>query len=156
VLAARDARQVVLDRLREARWPALVMLSLAIPGEDKVPPGALRLFDWAQARLPEELPGIRQLHRGDDALGPFSLWGAPQPALAAKQRCVALEAARPAARLLDLDVYPPAPGVLDRAALRLPPRPCLCCDQPARECIRAGRHGPAALASRAAALLAGP
>ena len=156
LLAARDARQALLDRLLAGGAPALVMLSLAIPGPEKRPPGAAPLFAWAAARIPETLPGARECHRGEDPLGPFAIWATPHDPREAKLRCTLLEASRPAARLLDLDVYSPSRGAIDRASLLLPPRPCLCCPAPARECIRLGRHGPAALAAHARALLLGP
>jgi len=157
LLAARDARQALLDRHLAAPGRTVVALSLAIPGEEKVPAGAAALFDWACAEALAALPGARPLGRTDDALGPFALLAVPAGSATpdeVKRRCVALETARPAARLLDLDVHVPGGGALDRAALALPARACLCCDAPARECIRAGRHGFAALVSRARELLA--
>ncbi len=156
LLAARDGRQLLLDRALGSPGPALLVLSLAIPGPEKRPPGAAVLFDWASARIPAVLPGARQRLRGDDALGPFAFWAVPLEPGDAKLRCVLVEASRPAARLLDLDVHAPTRGAIDRASLRLPPRRCLCCPAPARECIRLGRHGPVALAARARALLAEP
>jgi triphosphoribosyl-dephospho-CoA synthase len=72
----------------------------------------------------------------------------------AKTRCLAIEVSRPAARLVDLDVYSPEGASIDRATLHLPARACLCCEEPARDCIRLGRHGLHALEARARALLA--
>lgn len=156
LLAARDARQEVLERCGGEVWPggaALVAISLAIPGAEKTPPGSGALFAWAEAELARALPGLRLLHRSDDALGPFAVFAVPGDPPAVKARCVALEEARPAARLLDLDVYAPGVAPADRAALGLPPRACLCCGEPARECIRAGRHPFSELAARTRALL---
>jgi triphosphoribosyl-dephospho-CoA synthase len=132
-----------------------VALSLAVPGEEKAPPGADALFAWAAGEVARALPGARPLAAGADALGPFALWAAADAPAAAKARCVAIEASRPAARLLDLDVYAPDGAAVDRAALRLPARRCLRCDEPARECIALRRHGSAELAARARELLAG-
>jgi holo-ACP synthase CitX len=72
-----------------------------------------------------------------------------------KRRCVALEAATPVARLVDLDVYAPEGTPVDRSSLHLPARRCLCCAEPARDCIRAGRHPPAEVVASAIRLLAG-
>jgi len=158
LLAARDARQALLDRQLSVTGPAapalVVALSLAIPGAEKVPPGAAALLAWARAGALDALAGARVLCEVEDALGPFVLLAASGDAPSVKAACVALEAARPAARLVDLDVYTAPGAALDRAALGLPPRPCLCCDAPARECIRAGRHGFPALVARARELLA--
>ncbi|HET9554493.1 MAG TPA: triphosphoribosyl-dephospho-CoA synthase [Anaeromyxobacteraceae bacterium] len=155
LLAARDARQALLERHREAGGGrALVALSLAIPGSEKAPPGARPLFDWALGAARAALPGARLLHRGDDALGPLALLAADADPAAAKRACVAVEEARPAARLVDLDVYADGAQV-DRSVLGLSQRGCLACGAPARECIRAGRHRPEEVVARARALLQG-
>jgi holo-ACP synthase CitX len=60
--------------------------------------------------------------------------------LATKQRCVALEARHPFARLIDLDVYSAQGVQIDRSHLDLSGRRCLVCEQPAVECIRVKRH----------------
>lgn len=154
LLAARDARQARIDlALREARGSVLA-LSLAIPGEEKVPRGAAELFAWAAERVAETWRDARALHAGSDDLGPFALWDLAAAPREAKARCVSLEGSRAAARLIDLDVHSPEGECLDRAALGLPPRPCLCCDAPARECIILRRHSHAELARRALQLLA--
>jgi holo-ACP synthase len=154
LLAARDARQARLDEaLRAARGP-VVALSLAIPGADKSPPGAARLFARAAALVAERWPGARALHAASDALGPFALWELAAPPAEAKARCVSIEGSSAAARLLDLDVYSPEGACLDRAALGLPPRPCLCCGAPARECIVLRRHAYDDLSAAALLLLA--
>ena len=154
LLAARDARQAGLDARLGEGWPALVAVSLALPGPNKAPPGSAELFRWATGELARTFPAARELHRGDDALGPFGIWGVAEPPRRVKERCVAIEGAHAAARLLDLDVYSSAGAPVDRASLSIPPRACLCCGDPARDCIRASRHGSAELASRAATLLA--
>ncbi len=154
LLAARDRRQARLDAARAAGWPAVVAVSLAVPGERKAPPGAAALFGWGLARLAEALGAApATLFRGEDALGPFAVLGVEAAPGRAKAACLAVEAAHPAARLLDLDVLDPGGGAVGRAELGLPPRACLLCGEAAKACIRAGRHAGADLAARAAALL---
>jgi holo-ACP synthase len=154
LLAARDARQDAIERwVRPGE--TVVAVSLAIPGEDKTPAGADALFAWAVGELARALPGARCVHAAADALGPFGLWSTAGEPATVKARCVAVEAGAPSARLVDLDVYSPQGAPMDRASLQLPPRECLCCAAPARECIRVGRHGAAELADRVRALLAG-
>ena len=152
-LAARDARQVELERHLRAGSPSLVMLSLGVPGLDKTPPGSAALFAWAARRLAEALPGAKELLARPDALGPFAIWAATGAPAQVKERCLAIEAASPAARLVDLDVYAPDGSPVDRASLGLPPRRCLCCGAPARECIRLSRHPLHEVVSRAHELL---
>jgi holo-ACP synthase len=141
------------------RWlgagETLVALSLAVPGAEKAPPGAGALFAWAVASLAAALPGARRVHAAADALGPFELWRTAEDARAVKRRCVALEEASPAARLLDLDVYSPEGTPVDRASLDLPARRCLVCGEPARDCIRTRHHPPPDAVASALRLLAG-
>lgn len=141
------------------RWlgagQTLVAASLAIPGAHKLLPGATALFRWAVAGLGRAAPQARCVHTTSDALGPFALWCTPDAAETVKRGCVVLEGAVPAARLLDLDVYSPEGTPVDRASLDLPARACLCCGEPARDCIRARRHRQADVVASALRLLAG-
>ncbi len=155
VLAARDARQALLDAHRPSPGEALVALALNLPGPEKEPPGALELFAWALAQAAGRHGGARRLHSGADALGPFALLAVPSDSVAVKRACVAVEEARPAARLVDLDVYGAEGRQVDRAALGLPARPCLLCPAPAHECLRAARHPLPDVLARVGALLAG-
>jgi holo-ACP synthase CitX len=141
------------------RWlgggETLVAVALAIPGVQKTPPGAAALFEWVVTELSRALPRARRVHATSDALGPFELWCTDADAAAVKHRCVALETETPAARLADVDVYSPEGVPVDRSSLHLPPRPCLCCAEPARDCIRGGRHAPTEVVASALRLLAG-
>lgn len=152
-LAARDARQAELDRWLGA-GAAVLAASLAIPGARKAPSGAGALLRWAVAETTRGLSDARRVYATTDVLGPFELWCSNEDAAGLKHRCIAVEGAIPAARLVDLDVYSPEGTPVDRASLALPARRCLCCDQPARDCIRAGRHPQGDVVSTALRLLA--
>lgn len=141
LLAARDRRQETLDRHLAAGWPSLLFLSLNIPGADKCRPGSGELFCWALERLADAFPEQTLLERACDPLGPLAILGVRRTAVEAKLGCVTLETSHPAARLLDLDVYDNHGRQIGRAALALPPRPCLVCRMTAVECMRTGRHG---------------
>lgn len=153
LLAARDARQAEIDRRLGSGWPAVIAVSLGIPGPDKTPPGSLSLFTLGEHWLACALRDAKQLHRSDDALGSFAVWGTSDHPASAKERCLAIEAGSPAARLLDLDVYGLNGKSIDRSTLHLPPRTCLACAAPAGECIRLGRHPQAEVISAVYALL---
>ena len=71
-----------------------------------------------------------------------------------KRLCARIEAARPAARLVDLDVYDARGNRIDRTALGLPARRCLACVRPAAECMRLKRHEPEEIVQIADELLA--
>ncbi len=153
ILAAREARQELLDRHR-GTFPAFIFLSLNIPGEEKSPPGSTEIFAWALARLKAALPHLALLEKGNDRLGPFALLAVGQEATTLKRLCISLEESHPAARLIDLDVYDRSGIQIGRGSLGLPPRPCLVCHQPAVDCMRLGRHGYREVAARVEGLLA--
>ena len=156
-LEARDARQEELHRAlglaRAEQVGCLLFISTNLPGSDKHRPGLDALVGGALDAL-EQSVGLRVLVSRRDSLGPFHLATAQVPALEAKRAAVALEALTPAARLLDLDVYALDGRQIDRAFMGFPPRACLVCPEPARECIRAGRHPLAVLLSKVDDLLA--
>jgi holo-ACP synthase len=153
-LAARDARQALLEAHRPPAGLALVTLALNVPGPDREPPGALGLVSWALARLAAAFPEAQPVHSGGDALGPFTLLQVVGDPVEVKRACLDVEAAIPAARLLDLDVHGADGQPVGRAALGLPPRPCLVCPAPAVECIRLRRHPLPEVLDRVRALLA--
>ena len=71
-----------------------------------------------------------------------------------KRLCARIEAARPVARLVDLDVYDSRGARIDRTSLGLPARRCLACARPAAECMRLQRHELETIVQIADALLA--
>lgn len=154
LLAARDRRHAALLQALGHDGRATLFLSLALPGADKTPAGALHLFAWARQEAAAACGGLAGLREGFDRLGPFAILGSAMEPAPLKQICVGLEAIAPFARLIDADVYDPQGVAADRAALGLPPRSCLVCEAPARECIRLGRHDGAELSRRVHELLA--
>lgn len=154
LLAARDRRHAALLQALGQGRRATLFLSLAIPGADKTPAGALHLFAWARQEAEAASGGLAGLREGFDRLGPFAIFGSAMEPEPLKQVCVGLEAVAPFARLIDADVYDSRGTAVDRAALGLPPRPCLVCEAPAKECIRLGRHDEAEVFRRVHELLA--
>ena len=148
LLKARDQRQALLNSMFSDSFPATVMLSLNLPGEEKTGERAERLFRWGEQSLIEALP-ILEAYRKSDELGPFALYRTEMDAREAKLLAISLESGHPAGRLLDLDIYDAAGQPVDRAALKLPPRPCLLCPEAALSCIREKRHTSDALKERA-------
>ncbi len=131
-------------------------LSLNIPGADKTPPGAKRLFAWALAAIHEKQPDGGACHvvaETQDLLGYFALVRCAQAPLAAKRKAVALETMHQAARLVDIDVYRLSGEQVGRCEIGLPARACLLCDAPAVECMRTKRHDPNEVIARAHELL---
>jgi triphosphoribosyl-dephospho-CoA synthase len=151
-LEARDARQRALTRLLGEAHASVLMLSTNVPGARKHRPGLAALVQGAVAELDSAI-GLELRVSGRDLLGPYHLAVSPVPPADAKRAALALEARHPGARLLDLDVYRADGSPLDRASLGLPPRPCLVCGEPARECILLKRHPTPDLLERVDALL---
>ncbi|HEY7746410.1 MAG TPA: citrate lyase holo-[acyl-carrier protein] synthase [Desulfuromonadales bacterium] len=154
LLAARDRRHAALLQVLGQGWRATLFLSLAIPGADKIPAGTESLFAWARQEAEAACGGRTGLREGHDRLGPFAILGSAMEPVSLKRICVELEAVAPFARLIDADVYDPQGAAVDRAFLGLPPRPCLVCDAPAKDCIRLGHHDEAELSRRVYELLA--
>ncbi|MGA2963491.1 MAG: triphosphoribosyl-dephospho-CoA synthase [Candidatus Korobacteraceae bacterium] len=155
-LEARDERQRVLDRTLERARPedaaSFLLISANVPGCDKHRPGITRLLRGALDSLREAI-GLKVLFTRRDLLGPFHIASSNLPPIEAKKAALVIEANDPSARLLDLDVYRPDGSQVDRAGLGLPPRSCLICDEPARECILLRRHSTPELLERVDSLL---
>jgi triphosphoribosyl-dephospho-CoA synthase len=155
-LEARDGRQRELDRtLGQARpedAASFFLISANIPGCDKHRPGITRLLRRALDSLQEAI-GLKVLFTRRDLLGPFHIASSNLPPINAKRAALVIEAENPSARLLDVDVYRPDGSQVDRAGLGLPPRSCLICAEPARECILLRRHSGPELLERVDTLL---
>ena len=128
-------------------------MSLNIPGREKTPAGSQAFFLSIFNQLTLDFPGASVLEKSSDALGPYAIIALEMDPLAAKQCCMALEAAHPAARLVDLDVYSADGEQIGRARLGLPARRCLVCPASAVDCMRLKRHAPDEIIARTHELL---
>jgi holo-ACP synthase len=153
ILFARERRQEILEASLGRGSPATLFLSLNIPGAEKNPPAASALFSRTLSALRVEFPGMELLTCSSDVIGPYAVILLDGDAAEAKRRCIALESATPFSRLVDLDIFDGNGAPVDRAALGMPPRPCLLCRRPAVECMRLRRHGAAELTGRRDELL---
>lgn len=91
-------------------------------------------------QLAQIFPGSTLVEKSFDVLGPYAIVALAIDPQTAKQRCIGLETAQPAARLIDLDVYSATGVQIDRASLGFAARTCLVCQSPAVDCIRRKRH----------------
>ncbi len=139
-LDARDSRQDALTQVLSRGYPAVLFVSLNIPGYEKTPPGSEALFLWVSGELEKAFPERHVLKTTHDALGPYALFAIEADPQGAKRRCIEIETSRPSARLIDLDVYSATGVQIDRRSLGLPTRTCLVCHASAVECIRTKRH----------------
>lgn len=149
VLAARDARQAAQQALLAAGANCVVSFSVLAPGAVKRSPFLDEVFDIGKGRLKHELGRLnisiyaeRLLnHAGGQSL----LLAADGAADALKAALIRLEQSHPLGRLWDIDVIDGSGKPLSRPQAGLPPRACLCCDAPAKECARVRRHSTAQL-----------
>ncbi len=143
LLRSRDERAV-----RQKDWitahPSLtlVCLTVILPGPVKRDSRSLKVanagVDAVRAALSPVKEECLDLETGFE--GYFLIEGAMD---AVKEACCNIEDTHPLGRLMDLDVLRLGPdGVipLSRSEAGLPPRRCLICDLPARECMRARNH----------------
>ena len=143
LLDSRDARAAHQNALM-LEHPGLTPVCLTV-----IPPGSEKRTDWSVRVAAAGVFAIREaltplseecldLKTGYEAY--FLVDGEP---LNVKRLCCTIEDTHPWGRLMDIDVFEPAPGgavPLSRSAVGLPARKCLICDRPARECMRGRAH----------------
>jgi len=154
-LRTRDVRQQLLnDSLRHAAGSAgsIVMISSNIPGSDKYRPGICRCLRDAIVSL-EKIIDLKTTSIQSDLLGPFCLTLSSITPRKAKMAAIEIEMQYQHRRLLDVDVYSTDGHQVDRASLNLASRPCLMCNEPARECIILKHHSNRELLSQVDLLL---
>ena len=149
VLDAREARWKRRLSLAEEYRRTVVTLTLNIPGSEK----ARDIYVSAHAGIMErfisflkekQLPLIH-LESGVSADGPECIMVIDVPAMEMKKQCILFEDSHPLGRLIDSDVMDGDGNCKGRSDLGLPPRKCLICDEPARECMVLRRHSKAEL-----------
>ena len=137
LLESRDARAArQRELLRAYPSSSLVCLTVQLPGTVKRNANSLLIGGAGLAALLEKFGSVLQhVQVRDLETGYEAYLVVPLPAKVVKHICCEIEDTHPLGRLMDIDV----PG-LDRAALGLPPRKCLLCDNEVRYCMRARTH----------------
>jgi holo-ACP synthase len=144
VLEAREARWNERLRLVGEYGLPLLTFTLTIPGPEKTGD----IFIQVHRKILGELKGyfnnrkISLIHlverKGFD--GPEAFMILDTSAEELKRMVLAFEEEHPIGRVLDLDVMDRDGKCLSREAAGLPPRKCILCNSPARECIVLRRH----------------
>ena len=143
LLEARDrryAKQLALVK----EWPdkTLVSMTVVLPGPVKRDARSLKVAEAGVKAVQEMLsPVYRELFDRETGFeGYFIIDGS---LLDVKKACCEIENEHPFGRLMDLDVLEPVGDTVvpvSRERVGEPPRRCLLCDRPARECMRAHAH----------------
>ena len=138
VLDARENRASSQKRLLAQYGKPLLGLTMNIAGPIKRSALGDLLFRETLWELRDRVGGdIVHEERLDAATGLEAILVCDLPAAEVKELAVALESARPAGRLLDLDVI----GTDGEKLSRGTPRRCLICGGPAGPCARSRAHG---------------
>ena len=143
LLEARDRRyerQLALVRA----WPdrTLVCLTVVLPGPVKRDARSLKVAEAGVKAVQEVFsPVHKELYDRETGFEGFFL--VDEALLDVKKACCEIENEHPYGRLLDLDVLEAVGETVvpvDRGRVGEPPRRCLVCGRPARECMRIHAH----------------
>lgn len=134
VLDQREQRMYAIEKI-QADYPnhSVISYQLNIPGPLKNDAELLYAFN----------EGLKQIKDAElimdwreNLTGPEAILIHKKDAQAAKVDMIQIEDHFPLGRLFDLDV-----AGADRKALKIAPRKCLLCDEPAHMCSRSRKHG---------------
>jgi len=115
---------------------SLICFTVQLPGPEKRNEISLKIGEAGVQALKAEFgESIEHLEVKDLETGFEAYLIVPFKADETKRRCCAIEDTHPWGRLMDIDV----PGT-DRAAVGLPARKCLLCNNEVRYCMRAKLH----------------
>ena len=143
LLESRDARQLRQIQLTR-RFPGrqLICLTVVLPGPVKRDARSLKVAEAGVEALHAAFSPVHEelldLETGFE--GYFVVEG---DLLAVKKTCCRIENRHPYGRLMDLDVLEPLGETVvpvSRDRVGEPPRRCLVCGRPARECMRSRLH----------------
>lgn len=144
MLDARERRAFRQQELLAAYQTPLVCFTMNIAGPVKNNALIRRGFHLGKRYLRERMDALKirpvyfeemEAHTGNEACYLIDL-----PPLALKSLTSDIEDESLAGRLFDLDVLRPDGTKIDRTELGLPPRRCLICGGPAKECARSRTH----------------
>lgn len=131
---------------------SLICFTVQLPGPEKRNDISLKIGEAGVQAIKDEFGDaiehleVRDLETGFEAYFIVSL-----EASQTKRRCCTIEDTHPWGRLMDIDV----PGT-DRAAVGLPGRKCLLCDNEVRYCMRAKLHTQEELLARIREIVRNP
>ncbi|MDR1377398.1 MAG: citrate lyase holo-[acyl-carrier protein] synthase [Synergistaceae bacterium] len=141
LLDAREERW--LRRLALSERGTLLTMTLNLPGPDKRLPRWLAFHRAIRLELERTLTNgnfaFTRVFSSVTASGPEDHFLLSADASTLKRAMADFEECHPGGRLADLDVMTHGKPV-GREDLGLPPRLCLCCPRPAKECAAQARH----------------
>lgn len=145
LLASRDRRVERQAALLEGNpGSTLICLTVQFPGRVKRTPESLIVAEeGVNALLDTFGSSVRMLRKFDPETGFEAYMLVDKPSSEAKKATCGIENSHPLGRLMDIDVIvlsENGPVPLSREDFGFPPRLCLLCNSPVRECMRKGSH----------------
>ncbi|WP_392562661.1 citrate lyase holo-[acyl-carrier protein] synthase [Orbus sturtevantii] len=145
LLAAKERRAALQQRLINRYSLPLISLTITIPGPIKLTPYSLFLFAQActqiEAYYQQNKIACLNVIKNSDASGPEGFFVLSQTEQQLKQACMDIEDSHPLGRLWDIDVISAQNSIsISRNILGYPPRKCLICGNEAKFCARARIH----------------
>ena len=143
LLEARD-RRYERQRALVKEWPdrTLVCMTVVLPGPVKRDARSLKVAAAGNEAV-QEMFSIVHKELYDRETGFEGFFVVDGTLLDVKRACCEIENVHPFGRLMDLDVLEPVGDTVvpvGRERVGEPPRPCLVCGRPARECMRSRTH----------------
>lgn len=144
MLDAREKRAFRQQELLNQYHSTMICFTMNIAGPVKNSPLILRGFQLGKRLLEErmEMLEIKPIHyeETNEVTGSEAFYILNQEALLIKRLTSDVEDDSELGRLFDMDVLKPDGQKVDRTELGLPPRCCLVCGKPAKECSRSRAH----------------
>lgn len=157
MLDARDRRAFRQQKLLAQYHSAMICFTMNIAGPVKNSPLILRGFQLGKRLLENRLNAlkIKPVHyeETNEATGNEAFYVLDCEPLMLKQITSDVEDDSAPGRLFDMDVLGEYGQKIDREQLNLPPRRCLICGRPAKECARSRTHSVAELQDRTTQIL---
>ena len=143
LLESRDARQLRQIQLTR-RFPGrqLICLTVVLPGPVKRDARSLKVAE-AGVKAVHDVFSLVHEELNDLETGFEGYFVVEGDLLEVKKACCRIENQHPYGRLMDLDVLEPVGETVvpvSRDRVGEPPRRCLVCGRPARECMRSRLH----------------
>lgn len=143
MLESRDARARHQRKLlQDNPGKTLICLTVVMPGPVKRSRQSLLIAMAAMTAIIQRFGTDQEQVEAFDLATGFEAYLLTSASVVDAKRAVCrIEEEHPLGRLFDIDVIGRDGIPVERASLGLPPRSCLICGRPARECMRSGRHG---------------
>lgn len=157
MLDARERRAFRQQKLLKEYHCTIICFTMNIAGPVKNNPLILRGFQLGKRLLEERMEALKikpvYFEEINEVTGNEAFYILDWEPLIIKRITSDIEDESALGRLFDMDVLRAAGQKVDRTELGLPPRSCLVCGKPAKECSRSRIHSVAELQSRTTQIL---